>query len=202
MSLSKLHLHGLPAILLTLSSILFSQTSLAAWTVDSSASSLYYVTSKAGAISELNSFGELSGGIDNNGRANVTISLGSVDTAIDIRNERMRDIVFQVADYPVASVSMQTDGDRLSALAVGESFRNSYPVTIELHGSEQSMETEVVVTKLQEGKLLVSLTRPLLINVAAFGLAEAVEQLREIAGLPSINNNIVVDFTLQFDESR
>jgi len=45
----------------------------------------------------------------------------------------------------------------------------------------------------------VVLAKPLIINAATFGLSVAVEQLREIAGLPSINNNVVVDFTLQFD---
>ena len=175
------------------------QPALAGWTLNGDSSSLYYVTSKAAAISELNSFAELSGSIADDGSASVNISLGSVDTAIEIRDERMRDIVFQVATYPLATVSMQTNGERLAALATGESFRDTFPATIDLHGSQLNMPMEVAVSKLQNGSLLVSLTKPLIVNVAAFGLAESVEQLREIAGLPSINNNIVVDFTLQFD---
>ena len=68
-----------------------------------------------------------------------------------------------------------------------------------LAACQQTMSVELAVTKLRGGGLLVSLAKPLIVNAASFGLAESVEQLREIAGLPSINNNVVIDFTLQFD---
>jgi len=181
------------------SSFLFSSTVFAGWTLDGNNSSLYYVTSKAAALSELNSFAELSGSISDDGNAMVSISLGSVDTAIDIRNERMREIVFQVATYPLASISVDADSSKLASLQPGESYRATHAATLDLHGMQQSLSVEVVVSGLQEGGLLVSLAKPLIVNVASYGLAQSVEQLREIAGLPSINNNIVVDFTLQFD---
>ena len=94
---------------------------------------------------------------------------------------------------------MQTNGDRLNALEEGESFSNSYAANVSLRGTDQDLGIDVVVTKLQGGGLLVVLAKPLIINAASFGLADSVEQLREIAGLPSINNNVIVDFTLQFD---
>jgi len=176
-----------------------SQCAFAGWTLNDSNSSLYYVTSKASAVSELNSFTELSGSISDNGQANVAISLGSVDTAIDIRNERMREIVFQVASFPLASVSLSADTRLLESLVPGENILRSYDITVELHGSEQTMNVDVSMTKLAGGGLQVVLAKPLIVNAASFGLGAAVEELREIAGLPSINNNVVVDFTLQFD---
>jgi hypothetical protein len=181
------------------SSFLFSSTVFAGWTLDGENSNLYYVTSKAAALSELNSFAELTGSINDNGNAMVSISLGSVDTAIDIRNERMREIVFQVATYPLATISLDSDSSRLASLQPGESYRATHAATLDLHGSEQSLSIDVVISGLQGGGLLVSLAKPLIVNAASFGLAASVEQLREIAGLPSINNNIVVDFTLQYD---
>lgn len=197
MSTSKFRI---PAVLsLLFIALSLSQTALAGWSLNGDASSLYYVTSKAAAISEMNSFTELSGNIADDGSASVAISLGSVDTAIDIRNERMRDIVFQVATYPLATVSLDADAGRLNGLEAGDSYMATYDATIEMHGMQQTVALEVVVSGLKGGGLLVALARPLILNVAAFGFAEGVEQLREIAGLPSINNNIVVDFTLQFD---
>lgn len=180
-------------------SAMTSQAAFAGWTLDSGASSLYYVTSKAAAVSEVNSLGGLSGGINNDGNAEVTISLGTVDTAIDIRNERMRDIVFEVATYPLASVSLMADVSMLESLEAGETMPMAYEATVDLHGATQVVTLNVLVSGLKEGGLLVTLARPLIINAAAFGLADSVEQLREIAGLSSINNNVVVDFTLQFD---
>ena len=197
MSTSKSRLPSILSLLFI--SLSLSQAALAGWSLNGDASSLYYVTSKAAAISELNSFGELSGSITDDGSASVAISLGSVDTAIDIRNERMRDIVFQVATYPLATVSLAADAGRLNSLEAGDSYMATYDATIEMNGMQQTVALEVVVSGLKGGGLLVALARPLILNVAVFGFAEGVEQLREIAGLPSINNNIVVDFTLQFD---
>jgi len=176
-----------------------SQSGFAAWTLNQDDSALYYITSKAAAVSELNSFTELSGSINDAGNGSLAISLSSVDTAVDIRNERMRDIVFQVASYPIASISVQADGAMLAGMSVGETIQATFDAVIELHGIQQNMPVELTVNKQESGGLLVVLAKPLIINAASFGLAESVEQLREIAGLPSINNNVVVDFTLQFD---
>ena len=176
-----------------------SQSGFAAWTLNQDDSALYYITSKAAAVSELNSFTELSGSINDAGNGSLAISLSSVDTAVDIRNERMRDIVFQVASYPIASISVQADGAMLAGMSVGETIQATFDAVIELHGIQQNMPVELTVNKQESGGLLVVLAKPLIINATSFGLAESVEQLREIAGLPSINNNVVVDFTLQFD---
>ena len=176
-----------------------SQSGFAAWTLNQDDSALYYITSKAAAVSELNSFTELSGSINDAGNGTLAISLSSVDTAVDIRNERMRDIVFQVANYPIASISVQADGAMLAGMSAGETVQATFDAVIELHGIQQNMPVELAVNKQESGGLLVVLAKPLIINAASFGLAESVEQLREIAGLPSINNNVVVDFTLQFD---
>ncbi|MBT5485047.1 MAG: YceI family protein [Gammaproteobacteria bacterium] len=176
-----------------------SQSGFAAWTLNQDDSALYYITSKAAAVSELNSFTELSGSINDAGNGTLAISLSSVDTAVDIRNERMRDIVFQVANYPIASISVQANGAMLAGMSAGETVQATFDAVIELHGIQQNMPVELAVNKQESGGLLVVLAKPLIINAASFGLAESVEQLREIAGLPSINNNVVVDFTLQFD---
>ena len=187
------------SFLATTAGLVTGQSAFAGWTLNDSNSSLYYVTSKASAVSELNSFAELSGNISDNGQANIAISLGSVDTAIDIRNERMREIVFQVSSYPLASVSLTADTRLIESLVPGENILRSYDITVELHGSEQTMNIDVSMTRLTGGGLQVVLAKPLIVNAASFGLGAAVEELREIAGLPSINNNVVVDFTLQFD---
>ena len=176
-----------------------SQSGFAAWTLNQDDSALYYITSKAAAVSELNSFTELSGSINDAGNGTLAISLSSVDTAVDIRNERMRDIVFQVANYPIASISVQANGAMLAGMSAGETVQATFDAVIDLHGMQQSMPVELAVNKQESGGLLIVLAKPLIINAASFGLAESVEQLREIAGLPSINNNVVVDFTLQFD---
>lgn len=172
----------------------------AAWELDGAASSFYYVTSKASAVSEVNSFAGLSGGITDAGAASLAINLASVDTGIDIRNERMRDIVFQVAQYMEATVSVPVDAAALDSLAVGASMTGTYTATVSLHGINQEMSADLKVVKLAQDSIQVSTVRPLIVGAGAFGLAEEVEQLREIASLPSINPNIVVNFTLVYTQ--
>jgi polyisoprenoid-binding protein YceI len=197
MPMRKFHISAVASLIVL--PLIFSQQLQAGWTLDGATSNLYYVTSKAAAVSELNSFEELSGNIADDGSASVSIMLGSVDTAIDIRNERMREIVFQVETYPLATVSLSADAMELNSLSAGDSIRTTYEAILDLHGIVQTLSLDVVVTGLKGGGLQVVLARPLILNAASFGFADEVEQLREIAGLPSINNNVVVDFTLQFD---
>ena len=185
-----------------LSLLLLTCSSLASadWQLNPQASYLYYVSSKVSAVSEVNTFSGLSGLIDEQGKATLNIDLASVDTAIDIRNQRVRDILFQVIDYPQATASLDVDLATLQKMLVGSFASSTYAVDFNLHGITQTLNAELQVSKLNADSIQVQLTRPLIISAANYGLAEGVEELREIAKLPSINNNVVVGFTLLFEK--
>jgi len=76
----------------------------------------------------------------------------------------------------------------------------SYTAVIELHGISQELAVDLGIIKLDADRIQVQNARPLIVAAGSFGLAEAVEQLREIAGLPAINPNVVVDFTLVYQQ--
>lgn len=191
---------GAGRILLGASLLAAAASAQADWQLDAAASSLYYVTSKASAVSEVNSFATLSGGIDAQGKATLGIDLASVQTNIEIRDQRMREIVFQTAQFPQASVTVQVDAAALSAMAPGSSSTAEYTATVDLHGVSQEVTAALQIVKLDADSVQVQNARPLLVAAGSFGLAEAVEQLREIAGLPAINPNVVVDFTLVYHQ--
>jgi len=170
------------------------------WQLDGSASSFFYVTNKAAAVSEVNSFSGLSGSISDAGVATLSIDLATVDTAIDIRNQRMRDIVFQVAQFPKAEVSVTVDVEAMKAMKAGIGSTGSYPVSVSLHGVKAEMTADLQVIKLDATTLQVQLARPLIVAADKFGLAAGVEELRTVANLPSITPNVVVDFTLVYRE--
>lgn len=179
--------------------LLLSTGAHAEWTLDGAASSFYYVTSKAADVSEVNSFGGLSGGITDDGTATLAIDLATVNTTIEVRDQRMRDIVFQVAEYPSADITVKIDAAALEAMAPGALNVGSYTATVHLHGLSAEYAADLQVIKLDADSILVNLTKPLLVGAVSFGLAEGVEELRNLAGLPSINPNIVVDFTLVYN---
>lgn len=173
----------------------------AQWQLDNAESQLYYVTSKAAAISEINTFSRLSGSIDDAGNAILEIDLSSVDTAIEIRDQRMQEILFEVSDYPTAEVAVSVDSSSLENLAVGETAISSYNFSLSLHGMSQVLSSELKVTKLSNDRIEIQSLQPVLINAGQFALAQGVEALREVAGLPSINPNVVVTFTLVYQQS-
>jgi len=194
----KLFRTGASRFLLGTSLLAAAVSANADWQLDAAASSLYYVTSKASAVSEVNSFATLGGAIDAQGKATLGIDLASVQTSIEIRDQRMREIVFQTAQFPQATVTLQVDTAALDAMAAGSSTMTSTTASLDLHGMSQELAVDLNIIKLDADSIQVQNVKPLIVAAGSFGLAEAVEQLREIAGLPAINPNVVVDFTLVY----
>ena len=81
---------------IALAGLLLAATSAnAAWQLDGERSALSFVSTKAINIAEVHRFGELSGGVDADGMVNVSINLDSVDTAIELRDDRMKEMLFE-----------------------------------------------------------------------------------------------------------
>ncbi len=179
---------------------LISLSANADWNLNNADSSLYYVTSKAAAISEVNTFTNLSGVISNSGTASLEIDLASVDTAIEIRDQRVRDILFEIEQYPTASISIEINSSELANMAAGTSMISNYDYNLSLHGISAALNTDLRLTKVSDSRIEIQPAQPIIIGAGLFGLAEGVEALREVAGLPSINPNVVVDFSLFYDE--
>lgn len=185
---------SLPAAALVFASSLVH----ADWTLDGANSSFYYVTNKAAAVSEVNSFTGLSGAITDAGAATLSIDLNTVNTAIDVRNQRMRDIVFQVAQFPKADVTLQIDPASLDSMKIGASDSSTYTASVVLHGVTADIAADLQIIKLDANTIQVQLVKPLIVAADTFGLAAGVEELRKVANLASITPNVVIDFTLVY----
>lgn len=170
-----------------------------AWTLDGDQSAVSFVSTKAINVAEVHRFGELSGSVDDAGMVGVSISLSSVDTGIELRDERMREMLFDTARYATAEVTAEVDVDAIRDLSAGQSIDLTIEGRVDLHGQSQPLTMEVVVTRSGEHRLLVVSKKPVIINAPQFALSEGVEALREIAGLPSISLAVPVSFVLAFD---
>jgi polyisoprenoid-binding protein YceI len=161
-------------------------------------SSINFVSTKNNSVAEIHSFGSLVGFISAEGKVQVGIDLDSVETSIDIRNERMREILFETAKFPTANISAQVDAQTLKAVAEGGHVTADVELTVSLHGMEQTLNTTLVAS-IEEGDILrVYSPAPILLNVSGFGLESGVEALREIAGLKAISIAIPVTVNLVF----
>ena len=172
-----------------------------AWTLDPVDSRLSYVSIKAGEIAEANRFDALAGSVAADGTATLDIDLASVNTGIDIRNERMREIFFDVAGNPKATVTAKLDPAAFAALAVGQSITRSLTASVAIKGVEQEIETEVLVTRVSADRVTVVPTAPVIISTDMFELTDELGELRALAQLPSITPAVPVTFTLAFTRS-
>ena len=171
----------------------------AAWELDSEKSTLTFVSTKAIHIAEVHKFTNLSGDMDAQGKVVIQIGLTSVDTGIDIRDERMRNMLFDTETHESATISADVDLGKLSNLGSGEAVELTIEGVLSLHGQSNSLSAEVIVASIGETTLLVTSKKPIVVNAFQFQLGEGVEALREIAGLPSISLAVPVNFVFQFD---
>ncbi|MEO0642595.1 MAG: YceI family protein [Pseudomonadota bacterium] len=169
-----------------------------AWSVDSDASSLSYVSVKSGEIAEANRFSGFSGSVTPEGTARVEIDLATIETKVDIRNERMREIFFEVAEFPKATVTAQIDPAAFDTLSVGESMVQPLKATLTVKGVEAPVETQVSVTRTNEDGVLVTSVEPVIVYADALELTQALATLQELAGLPSITPAVPVSFSIAF----
>lgn len=186
---------------LMLAGLLATTPALADWTLDPSRSAVTYVTIKAKDIAENNRFQEMRGHIDAEGQAVVTLMLDSVETLVPIRNERMRELLFETTNYKMAELRAKIDPAILAGLGVGEVVRLAAEGNLTLHGKTQPIPMAMMAARLDAGTLMVSTIEPLLVDASKFGLGDGVEKLREIAGLESISEAVPVVFVVTFVEA-
>ncbi len=169
-----------------------------AWSLDPAGSRLAYVSIKAGEVAETNRFAALTGNVAADGTATLSIDLASVDTGVEIRNERMREIFFAVAENPAATVTAKLDPARFAGLAVGQSVTRPLTASVTIKGATSDVGTEVLVTRVAEDRVLVVPTAPVIVSTDMFGLTDELGELRALAQLPSITPAVPVTFTLAF----
>jgi len=173
----------------------------AAWTLNNDASSLSFVSTKAINIAEVHRFGHLEGGVSDSGKVMITVSLSSVDTGIEIRDDRMQEMLFETSEYATASLNASVNKADLDSLDVGESIATEVTGELTLHGQTVEVPFNVIIARTGNDRMLVTSKEPVVINAPTFGLAAGVEKLREVAGLPSISTAVPVSFVLSFDRS-
>ena len=166
------------------------------WQLDPAASDLYFMSIKATHVGEVHSFDTLSGKVDEKGAASLTIDLASVATLIPIRDQRMRDMLFQVDRYPTATVAAQIELDTLVTMPTGSEIDIELEADLKFKGKTSQIMTKVKVSKLNEQKITVRTIAPVVLSAGQLQVTEGLEKLREIAGLPNISFTIPVTFNL------
>ncbi len=173
---------------------------MAQWTLNNQHSQLNFISIKKGDVAEIHSFRKLNGEINSSGGAIIIIDLSSVDTLIPIRDQRMREMLFNVVKFPDARFHAQLDMQQIDAIQPGSSKQLTVMGDFTLHGQTKQLELKLLVSRLNKESVQVFTYQPILIHAKDFALTAGVEKLREVAGLPSISNAVPISFILQFDK--
>jgi len=172
------------------------------WELDNTKSVINFVSIKNDSVGEVHSFASIVGFIGAAGNVQLTLNLDSVETAIDIRNERMREMLFETTKFPSARLTAQVQPDLLAEAANGGVVTAEVPVTLSLHGVEKTQTVAVVVVGEGKNNLRVFTAHPILISAADFGLGSGISALQQVAGLKAISSTVPVTLQLRFVQAK
>jgi OmpA-OmpF porin, OOP family len=169
------------------------------WLLNSGASRFQMQTVKANSIFEVHQFTGLDGSITDSGDATVKIDLTSVASGIDVRDVRMRFLLFETYKFPTADVTAKLDMASLQALRT--TTRITYPLRFKLalHGFSQEIETPVTVTRLSDKSVSVATSKPIVITADSFGFGPGIAKLSEAVGGTIIATGATFTFDLLFE---
>lgn len=156
----------------------------AGWGLAPEASSLTFTSTKDDHFTETSSFATLSGGIDADGAARLSVVLDSVDTGIEIRDARMRALLFESFRLPLAEISAQLDPEALADLAQRGSKELRMPIELTLNENTVTMDAVVKVALITDQIVSVTSAAPVPLALSDFGLLGGLKKLEEAAGLP------------------
>jgi len=172
------------------------------WVLDATQSQLNFVSIKKGSVAEIHQFQNIQGSLDSEGQLKINIDLSSVDTNIDIRNERLKTFLFEIDKFTTATLTATIAPSILDAIPEGGSARITVDSTLNLHGESEPLEIDVVITRLVGAKLSAVSVTPIIINAGNFSLIAGIDKLMALAKLPSISHAIPVNFYLTFSLKR
>lgn len=189
----------LSTLLLTTSSFLVTSISYANWSVHSPDSSLHFLSVKANApgasgTTEVHHVKHIDGTLKKNGDIALVIGVNSIDTGIEIRDERMQTMLFNVEQYPKIEFKGSIDLTKADSLQVGQFINLPFNGQLQMAGKSKEIEATVRYQVLDADRIRVSSLAPLVINTDDFTLTQGVDALRDIAGLHSIATTVPINF--------
>ena len=165
------------------------------WTLSGDESKVAYGSIKKSKIGEVNHFTELKGNVAPDGTVMVSIDLASVETWIDIRNERMVKFVFDDAKV-AATLKTKINPEEINKLKPGGTTTVSVKGTLSFKGKDIKIEADMFVAKLTEKKIMVTTDEMIMLSMEDAGIDDSITKLMELAKLPSITRTAPV--TLRF----
>ena len=186
-------------ILLSLALTLFwLAPSAYSWQLDPNESTVNFVSIKKGNIAETHSFSDISGSITAS-EGVLVIKPDSIDSKVPIRDERMREFLFETNLYPTIVVSIALD-EGLDKLIENKTVAVTLPATLEMHGQQAEVSVHARVTQVNDSTLLVTSTSSVLVKATTFKMVEGIQKLSSLVNGLDIAEMVPVNFSLVFSK--
>ncbi|MDO4777558.1 MAG: YceI family protein [Cardiobacteriaceae bacterium] len=156
------------------------------------------VNQQKNSITEQSAFTSSKAMLDKDGMFTLNIDLNSVKTNIDIRDQRLKDWVFETAQFGTATVSGKVDADAVNKLAVGETLKLRQPLVLDIHGQKINLQAELSVQRVADDKIMVNTLTPVILDTKDMKMEKGVMQLVEVMALSSIVEQVPVSFSGEF----
>lgn len=169
------------------------------WTLDADTSRIAFGSVKKNTLGEVHHFENISGSVSAEGAVVIEINLNSVQTNIDIRNERMIEHVFKAA--PAATLSAQVDMAALNALPVGGSMISEMDATLALAGTEAELYTDMFILRPAEDSVMVTTNDMIFLDTEEAGIDGGIDALKALAELSGITRAAPVTLRLMFSQN-
>lgn len=167
------------------------------WTSVDDQSSVAFGSVKKDVVGEVHHFEKVSGTVNDAGEVAINIDLSSVQTNIDIRNERMIEHVFN-AGQATAVLSGEVDMDGVNSMAVGATALVDFEGSLAFAGISADIEAEMLVARLSETSVLVTTADFIMLSTADLGIDGGVDKLMQLAKLPGITRVTPVSVRMVF----
>lgn len=184
----------LPPSVVTQTSFATIAAAPADWRLVPAESYLSFISVKQTDIAEVSSFERFDVNVGAAGNALVRVDLSSVATGIDLRDQRVRDHLFEVANFPEADIYLALDMVAANAVAVGSKVSMPSTASITLHGLSVDVTAELEIMRLSVDKVVVTPKKPIVVHASDFNLSGGIAYLVSLAGLESISSAVPVDF--------
>lgn len=180
------------------SALLASSTAMAGWQLNDAESNFSFSSIKKNNVMETHRFEHFTSSINDQGEAKLTLDLTSVNSGIEIRDQRMKEILFETTKYSTSTFLTQLDMERLASQKIGDVTQQKITGVLSLHGIEKEVSAAVNIIKLSDSKIIVSSLSPISVQASDFALEDGITTLKDIAKLPSIAFSVPVSFHLTY----
>jgi outer membrane protein OmpA-like peptidoglycan-associated protein len=149
------------------------------WVLDPRQSHLYLQTEKGEGIVEKHEFTSLAGSVGRNGDASLKIDLGSLETGIDLRNVRMRFLLFETFKFPDAEITAKLDKSKLATIATASRISYTLAARVNLHGITKDFDIPVTIARVNDTAVSVSTIKPVEVNADVFDFVKGLAKLSD-----------------------